>query len=278
MFEDIQKLFLNEHGSYSKLLQFQTLIIIFLIIVFFTHAFKNNYGFIIILLSFAIFIANSYVTVQNNTLDDFNNVTMIKLQSLQQKVNEYIDFKIKLTNNSNNKMSAVEIQKIYESNQMDSLYIDANMIHFLDSIIKVADFNLPEFYLLIKGTNNILKIQKEIETFYEANNEYPLNTSEMFETALDLRTHSINNLHNFIYSIPKTNAMYKYLSDIVDRYSVLISRSTDKIDKYYKNNLKQRDINSSTKFVTYNTVKPFDTTINHTDNKYKLNKLIPFST
>ena len=48
MFEDIQNLFLNQHGGYAKILQFETLVIIIAIIIFFTIFFPNTYAFIII--------------------------------------------------------------------------------------------------------------------------------------------------------------------------------------------------------------------------------------
>jgi len=57
--------------------------------------------------------------------------------------------------------------------------------------------------------------------------------------------------------------MYKYLSSSTERYSVLISRVTDWIHSAYKNNIKTRGINANTKFVSYNTTKPYDDKENH---------------
>lgn len=279
MFTDIQNLFFNQHGYYAQSLQFETIVIFIITLVILTHYFEKTYGFIIILIIFALYVSNTYVNIKNNRVNDFNSMTMIKLQTLQSKINQHIDEKLKLMRNSNpNKMPLSDIQKIYNKNILDSLYIDSNIIHFLASIIKLADYNNYEFYSLLKGTNNILRIKNDIDRFYKSNGVYPENTSELFQESLKLKQNTINNMHNFIYSIPKTNIMYKYLDDCISRYSVLISRVTDDIHTSYKNNIEQRGINSSTNFVTYNTTKPFDAFENQDVliTKNKIDKRIQF--
>jgi hypothetical protein len=275
MFTDIQNLFLNQHGSFAKTLQFETIVIFVVVLVVVTQAFEKSYGFVIILVIFALYISNTYVNVKNNKVNDFNSMTMIKLQSLQSKVYEYIDIKLKLIRNSSeNKMPQSEIQKMYNQNQLDSLYIDSNIIHFLFSVIKLSEYNPEDFYSLLKGTNSILKIKRDIDLFYESNGVYPENTSELFQAALKLRQNTINNMHNFVYTIPKTSIMYKYLDDSITRYATLVSRITDSIHTSYKNNIQTVGLNSSTKFVTYNTTKDFDPIENHesfvtkSDNKH----------
>lgn len=264
MLDKLQNLFTNQHGSYFKTLQFETLVIIVFIIIFFTHFFNKSYGFIIILLTFAAFIANSYVNIKTERLSDFNHITLIKLQKLQNAANTTLNNKINLINNSNpNLLTPLERKKLYLSSNLDSLYTDANMIHFLESILPLSKYNENTFYQLLKTTNNILKIKLEIDTYYKANQKYPENTSELLEIANQLKTDAINHLHDFIYSIPKIQIMRKYLDDVIDRYSVLINRITDSIHTSYKNNIKQRGINVSTKFVSYNQTKPFDAISNY---------------
>ena len=65
---------------------------------------------------------------------------------------------------------------------------------------------------------------------------------------------------------------------VIERYGVLISRNIDKIHEYYLDNIQKTGINSSTKFVSYNTTKPFDKYSNHQTivNKGEKNKLIQF--
>ena len=273
MFTEIRDLFVTEHGSFSKTLQFQTLLIIIAIVVFFNTFFEKSYGFVIILIAFSFYVANNYVIIQNDKTKDFNRITMVKLNSLQSKSIEYIDSQVNLMLNSNsNKISKSEIDKIYKRHVLDCLYIDANLINFLFSIIKLYDYNPGEYYSLLQGTNNILRIKKDIDIFYKSNGVYPENTSELFQGALELKQKSINNMHNFIYTVPKMGIMNNYINDSINRYSVLISRITDSIHENYKKNIKQRGINSTTKFVTYNTTKDFDAMDNHSiiNNEQKL--------
>lgn len=267
MFADIQNLFVNEHGSYAKQIQLQTLVVIVITMAFFTLSFRNNYGFVIILLAFALYIANTYVSITNDATNDFNKMTMFQLQTLQSKVKTYIDTKLKLINNSNPiRLPKSEIEKIYSDNELDALYINANVVRFLYSIVALHDYNPHEFYKLLKGTNNLLRIQRDIERFYTANGEYPENTSELFQISIDLRTNTVNNLHNFIYTVPKLTVMYDYLNKSIDRYAVLMSRITDTIHTYYLANIQKRGINTTTQFITYDTTKPYDPA--HVNNFY----------
>jgi radical SAM superfamily enzyme with C-terminal helix-hairpin-helix motif len=124
------------------------------------------------------------------------------------------------------------------------------MIEFLYSIKKLSEWDQSEFYLLLKGTNNILKLKNEIEEYYDKNKKYPDNIYQMFEQALLLRKNTINNIHAFIYNIPKTAILYDYLDKITNRYMILISRNTDKMYCYVQNHIKQVGINSDTKYKT----------------------------
>jgi len=264
MLDNLQNLFTNQHGLFFKSLQFETIVIITFVLIFFTSYFKNSYGFVIILLVFALFVGNQYVIVNTDKLNDFNHVTLVKLQKLQNTANTTLTKKLSLISNSNPSMlTPSEKAKMYKSSELDSLYIDANLIHFLESIIPLSKYNEDEFYLLLIGTNNILKIKLQIDTYFESNKKYPENTSELFQIANQLKTNTINNLHNFIYTIPKNELMRNYLNDIIDRYSVLINRITDSIYQSYKNNIKQLGINASTQFVSYNETKPFDRLSNY---------------
>lgn len=264
MFIDIQNLFLKQHGYYAQSLQFETIVIFIITLVILTRYFEKSYGFVIILIVFALYMSNTYVSIKNNKLNDFNSITMIRLQTLQSKVNQHTDAKLKLISASNpNTMTKSDIQKIYNKNILDSMHVDSNLIHFLYSIVKLNDYNEYEFSSLLKGTNNILRIKNDIDRYYNANGMYPENTSELLQETLRLKTNVVNNMHNFIYSIPKTKIMYKYLDDCISRFSILISRVTDDVHTNYKNNIAQRGLNSSTNFVTYNNTKPFDSFENH---------------
>lgn len=259
--DNLQNIFTKQHGLFFKSLQFNTIVVFLVVVFFFTYYFKNSYGFVIILIVFALFISNSYVDVKKEELSDFNQITLAKLQKLQTFINSVLTNKLRSINKK--MLTPREKQKLYRSNILDSLYIDANMIHFLESILPMAKYNETQFLLILNGTNNILKIKNEIDTYYNSNKTYPENTSELFQTANNLKINVINDIHEFIYTIPKNQKMRNYLRDIIDRYSILIGRVTDSIHESYKNNIKQRGINVSTNFVSYDKTKPFDQLSNH---------------
>ena len=113
------------------------------------------------LIVFAFVFTNSFVETTANTLNDFNNVTLLYLDALQKNTNDYIYSEIHKLNTNASKslvLAPKQINQILQQNQLNALYVDANMIHFLHSILPLSDYNNKEFYLLLKGTNNILKI------------------------------------------------------------------------------------------------------------------------
>ena len=225
-------------------------------------------------------MSNIYVKVNDSQLDDFNKTTMYRLNFLQTQLDSYF---IKVQNKYSKTL--VHGQKSIKSKDvmkfryhLDALYMDANLIHFLFDISNIYEYNQSEYYLLLKGTNNILRLLDQLENVYEQTNQLPENTSEMFQSALELKANTINNLHNFIYTIPKSNKMSNYLKEITDTYHILLIRNLDKIHRFYKLNIKLRGIDNSTKFVTYNDTKHFDVYDNHNMNVNgnQNNKLLSF--
>lgn len=235
------------------------IIVIAAIVLFgFTYIFPNNYAFIITLLIFTGYVVNIYITYVSQSVSSKNKQIMYHLEVLQDIVNNFINKKLNEQSASSSKLSNKEINRIYDNNQLTSMYIDSNLIEFLYSIRNITQWDDSEFYLLLKGTNNILKLRKEIEEYYSANKRYPENIYEMMETTLILRTNTINNIHRFIYNVPKTHMMYNYIDKIIERYTVLISRNTDKIYYYLQDHIKRTGINNRTKFITYNTIRPYE--------------------
>jgi hypothetical protein len=275
---ELIELFQNKTGYYNKQIKFEVILLSIGIILLLTQSFDKTYAFVIILLAFVIFISNTYVNIRNSSLGDFNKITMFKLNSLKNKTNIYSQYKMRQMYQG--KLAQTKQSTNSMENKLNSLYIDSNMIHFLYSILPLYQYNPNEFYLLLKTTDQLLQIKKEILEFYEANNKYPENIAEMFEISIGLKTSGINHLHNFIYSVPKLNRMYNYMNDVVNRYNILISRNTDDIHKAYLHHNKLTGINNSTKIVSYNTTKPYDPILNHSINEAKSqtfgNKLIPF--
>jgi hypothetical protein len=266
--DSLINLFVNEHGNYNRLLQFNVIISFILILFCFSKIFGlENSMYIIILIVFGIYITNSYVKSISNQVVDTNKLIYLKLQNLQEKMYEFIQYKINNTTIGNQKISNVKQEELFAKNKLDALYIDSNLIEFLYSIISLYDYNPNEFYLLITGTNNILKLQLEIEQLRNQNGPFPENIQEMLKTAIQLRTNCMNNIQNFIYSVPKIKIMYKYIDTVSNTYYSLITQHIKQINIYYKLNIKQNGINSMTSFININEngdfANDFDTIDNH---------------
>jgi len=260
--DDLVNLFIKEHGIYQQNFQVHTLLLFIVIIIIFTKVFSTKSIMIIIVVAFALYISNLYVKVNNSQINDINKDTFDKLEELQNKIYEFVQFKLKLISVSNQTITPDDEIKLFEKNKLDSLYIDSNLILFLHSIIQLNDYNPNEFYMLLKGTNNILKIKNDIEKFYIANNDYPENINEMVETAIQLKANCMNNLQNFIYTIPKMKIMNTYIDSLLENYNILISRNIKQLYNYHRDNIRKHGVNTRTTFINLNT-KNYDVLSNH---------------
>ena len=261
--DEIVNLFTQEHGIFQQYFKFEVIVFFMFILVIFSKLFGGNYLSVIILITFGLFITNLYVKFNNTTTNDRNKDIYIKLKTLQQVTYSFIDFKINLIMTSNQTISLEDKQKLFEKNKLDSLYIDSNLIEFLYSIVKLAEYNPFEFYMLLKGTNNILKLKNQIEKFYEANGDYPETINQMLEQILQLKTNCLNSIQNFIYKVPKTNVMYKYIDSIIESYNILINKNVKKIHNYHRDYIRKHGINNRTKFYNLDFAKDFDPLLNH---------------
>lgn len=260
---DIINLFTKEHSVYKQIFK-SYVIIILLILVFFLTKLNLLGGSVYILLSIsiAVYLTNIYVKMNENNLTDNNKIIYVKLDTLQSKVYQHIKYKITTSSTSGQKLSKSDIHNIYDKNKLDALYIDSNMIIFLHSILKLYEYNPQEFYLLLKGTNNILKLRYNIEHFYEVEGQYPENIHEMLQNAIYLKSNTMNNLQNFIYTIPKQHQMYTYIDNIISTYNVLITRNIKVIHNHHLNYIKKNGINSNTIFIDIDSSKSFDAMVN----------------
>ena len=261
--DEVVNLFTQEHGIFQQYFKFEVIVFFMFILVIFSKLFGGNYLSVIILITFGLFITNLYVKFNNTTTNDRNKDIYIKLETLQQVTYSFIDFKINLIMTSNQTISLEDKQKLFEKNKLDSLYIDSNLIEFLYSIVKLAEYNPFEFYMLLKGTNNILKLKNQIEKFYEANGDYPETINQMLEQILQLKTNCLNSIQNFIYKVPKTNVMYKYIDSIIESYNILINKNVKKIHNYHRDYIRKHGINNRTKFYNLDFAKDFDPLSNH---------------
>ena len=278
--DDLINLFVNEHGIYQYYFKIQ----VFIVFVFLLLFLKQD----IIIVIGALYLSNMYIkgAFNKNTKLDKNKALYLKLQELQGVTNKHVKHKIKMSGYSGINISKDDKTQLFKNNELNALYTDATMIEFLHSIIQLNEYNSYEFYMLLKGTNNILKLYKEMDDYYNANKnlqtrkpqetislrivplesiepKYIENIGEMFETALELKRVSINSLHNMIYSVPKTTKMYKYIDQVLERYSVLVDRNLKKFEVLNNKYIKEKGITNRTKFISVNETKGYDQRLNH---------------
>jgi hypothetical protein len=259
--DSLINLFTQGHGKYKQFLQFEAIVLFLIILVFFSKMYDKTYAFIIILIVFGLIMSNTFIKVTDNEINDKNKITYYKLAALQDKVNDYIQSKLDLINNLD--LPQKDIDLLVEKNKLNSLYIDSSMIHFLYSIISLYQYNPNEYYLLLKGTNNILKLLNEIQKFDDSNTLPPENISTLLQSAMTLRVNCLNNLQNFIYSVPKGTGMNKYIEKSIIIYDSLISVSIKKIYNYNIKYINKKGINTSTKFIRLNETRPFEDNDNY---------------
>lgn len=250
--ENVIDLLKNSDIKLKKILQFKVLIFVVVLLVLFKVIYNGNYINIISLICFVYYIVSIYLQQQNTTNNDMNKLINLRLYKIQNKINQYIDYKIKYKNIT--KRKAKDYTR--NANKMTSLYIDANMITFLESIIEMYDYNPDEYYQLVKGTNNILKIRLDIETFLQENKEYIQGIHQQLDIAIQLRLNCINNVHNFIYTVPKSGQMTEYINKIITRYTELIDSNINIIKEYSQNHILKDGININTQFLDNLDAKP----------------------
>lgn len=254
---DVKNLFLQEQTDYIRKFQFRIILLITVVALSLVYFFPKNYGFVIILIVFLYFISNEFIKVTEVTTTDFNKDTYYKLLGLQRIMDTYIQKQIRI------KRVPIHLRNgVYQRHRLSSLYTDSDLIHFLDSIKNLQEYSDDEFFLLLKGTNNILLIHKQMKDYYDSNSYFPDNLIENIEIAFDLRTNCINNIHNFVYSIPKTNVLRNYHHKIIERYTVLINRHIDSLFDFKNKHIQLTGINTNSKMHYTNLTKqtkPIDT-------------------
>lgn len=263
--EDIYNLYTEGHDRFEKILQFETIIVIVVIILILTLFFPNTYAFVIILLVFALVLANIYVKARQTSTINFTKETIIKLNEIQLKIAQIYEqrnkkFQYQFRTNKGN----LTIPSI------NNLFYDSGLIHFLHDLLPLAKYNTTEYYKIVKGVDSILLLLREVEEYYNANETFPENTSEMFENAIQLKSNLMNNLHDFVYSLPVSLSKYHYR--LINKFNVLLMEILETMHTHYQSNIKIRGINTNTTFVNYNRTKHYDLENNHNILPGKCNK------
>lgn len=242
--ESIRVLFSEGHGSETQKFKLTLILVFCSTMILFSRIFSP---ISVIVVGFSILVIEFMAKNRASTHLTTNEMIFSKLQALQATTNSYIEKSLENFNGTK-KLSQIEIDRVYAKNELNNLYVDSDLIIFLHSILILNTYNPDLFYRLLKGTNNILRLRNETETFFLANGTYPNNIHEMTGDALRLESLCINILHDFTYTIPKEKQMYNYIKDITFRYSYLVHENTEILKTYSSDYVKINGVDRDTKF------------------------------
>jgi hypothetical protein len=248
---NVIELFSGTDGTFKNTLRKKSVFLAVLFTSSLVYIFKDEYYKILILLVCTVILVDGYISLHSDSLEDTNKQTLLKLNQIQMKIYDYVDIDLKIKKII---PSPMDLAKLYESVKMNAMYMDATMISFIHSILPMYEYSPEQFYRMTKGTNTILNMLLDIERFFKANNAFPNNTSDMLKRSLEIKSNCLNNIQNFIYSIPKEEAMFRYHYKLINRYNKLITSTINKIYEYDTANRKLIGVSSSTKFSDYNPI------------------------
>lgn len=223
-----------------------TLVIAFLLGM---YLFDSDFWKVAVLVLVVAFALEQYVTYQFKAGKDTNEQILAKLNTLQAKMYDYVDRDLKIKRIV---PSPSQQKRLYDSVKLTAMHLDSNLIGYLERISVMYDYNPEQYYKLVHGTDTILGMRRDIELYYTANANYPYNTADMLKRALEIKSNCVNNVHNFIYTVPKQADMYQYHSDIVQEYNELITVTINKIYTYSAEYTRINGIDATTKFTDYN--------------------------
>lgn len=258
LFEEFILLFKDTYNDiFSRRLKFIIIVFIVLLTLFFIRGFRiSEYSDVIILFVFIIIICSEFVKWYSLDKDNYLDSTYKKLETLQSTMdtylqNEYIQRTKELFKNNAQDFSGSNTVNSIHFN-LSNMYIDADLINFVYSIHKeYMTYNAKTFVKFVKGVNNILGLKRELQLLEDStlsNN----NIAEMLQTAMRLKTNTLNNLHSFIYVFPKNDAYRNLMRPTIIKYNKLITRVLDYIHSRYLTTVNgNTKYTTQTKFVTY---------------------------
>lgn len=227
-------------------LQFKFGVIAILISLILLRILNIKFGLVLIILFY--YFSNIYLQKQYSDINDFNRSTKYKLEKIQTNYTNYVKKKIEMSSY----VSKEDYRRNLELAKLNYLYIDTNFIHFLDNITYFKSYNQKNYFSLVKGINNILKLRWDSEQIY--NKGQPLEEFEKrqlyynFEETERLSDVINNNFHSFIFTVPKSNLSYDHHAILSQRLSKLLIYSVN-VQRFYYNECIRDNITVSTKFL-----------------------------
>lgn len=251
----------NIKGSlYSKNNLWYGSIISILVLIIITNYFKFDKSVVqgVLLIVLGIFVLEMFLVYKSRKLVDLNKITLYKLYSIQKIVYNHIESQ-KLKNPN---LTEVQLMELKKRQKLDYLYMDANIINFLYDITYLNDYNPDVYFLMLKSINNILKLRHFIEYYYKENNRLPENCYSIYEQINIELLETMNYIHSFIFTLPKSNQFYNQHSLLQKRLFILLKRHSEFARKACELKKKQEGVNNDTKIIQktdfprgYNSIK-----------------------
>jgi hypothetical protein len=235
----IIELFTGTRTDSVRFLQFEIIVIFVLIILFFKYFYNGNYVNIISLIVFAYIISNMYKDYNLKKRDTLTNIVKKKYENLQKIFASIV------------KNQSVNIRKKYNkkvSNSLSYLSFDADIIVFLDSVEILPKYNELEYYNLLNGFNNLLRISSEAELYYDKTDSIIYNIQQQITIYKDIKSNMLQSIKNYIYVLPASKEMREYIEKIYIRAEELINRHYNKLLNYNNKYIKEKGINTHTQF------------------------------
>lgn len=226
-------------------LQFEVMVIFTIIVIIFTKILPVYY---IIIIAFGGYMCQKYIKYANNDMERFNIRTSNMLKELMVYIIDYAEKKSIDSENFNK-------DKYIKKMSINNLYVDTTLVYFIYSIRELYKYSDINYMDLLYYTDKLLGILNEIEKYSPKIQE---NIFEMYESASDIRMKGVNTIHNFIYTVPKTKKMYKYVNKILERYMILTDRIMNKIRDVTNDKIKRDGVNTNTKFINHASIKGYD--------------------
>jgi hypothetical protein len=193
-----------------------------------------------------MWIADTFVTLKNKSLNDFNDETLVKLQKIQETMDGYIDYVV-----SKRKLIITDSgrERWKEEYTLEYLYTSVDLIHYFYDILPFYEYNPDAFFKLLKGTNNILKLKKQSDDYYRSTKRHIAGIADFISISMDIKLNCMNILHDFVYTMPKIPEMFEYHNVIIDKYNRIM---THVINDFYISYTKSiKDVNIHTRFIRY---------------------------
>lgn len=228
--------------TYEKQLLFQCIILtvlLFFLLTFF-FVFENTTSNFIILFTFVAGVIYVYTNQTYNALDENNTVILYQLNVVQSVIYDFVDYRLRLISNDNtkNSLKSINIHRLYNEAELDSLYLDSQIINFFYNNVFLSDLNKEAYYNLVVLTNSILRVEKEVR------NQLPNNTQQQIQVAVDFYKDALNTLSSFVFTRKALRNIS--LNEITQEYRNLMKRHIHELENSNNQYINKNGLNSST--------------------------------